>query len=88
MSERFHGNACSFRDFWGILETANSAGQVMVHTCRGLRSAKEGLNLAILVKTLRKERDGIAERLTVAEAELKRIHHSYTEMMTSEVAAR
>ncbi|CAM9492294.1 unnamed protein product [Ascophyllum nodosum] len=64
-----------------------SQSEVMVHTCRGLRSAKEGLNLAILVKTLRKERDGIAERLTGAEAELKRIHHSYTEMMTPEVAA-
>lgn len=58
----------------------------MVHACRGLRAAKEGLNQTVLLKALREERDSLADRLSDAETELKRIHHSYTEMMTPEVA--
>lgn len=63
-----------------------TATQVMVHACRGLRAAKEGLNQTVLLKALREERDALAEQLGNAETELKRIHHSYTEMMTPEVA--
>lgn len=57
-----------------------------MHACRGLRAAKEGLNQTVLLKALREERDSLAERLGEAETELKKIHHSYTEMMTPEVA--
>lgn len=59
----------------------------MVHACRGLRTAKQGLNQTMLLKVLREERDALTSRLGDAEAELKRIHHSYTEMITPEVAA-
>lgn len=58
----------------------------MVHACRGLRAAKEGLNQTVLLKVLREERNSLAKKLEDAEVELKRIHHSYTEMMTPEVA--
>lgn len=57
-----------------------------MHACRGLRAAKEGLNQTVLLKALREERDALVGRLGDAETELKRIHHSYTEMMTPEVA--
>lgn len=58
----------------------------MVHACRGLRAAKEGLNQTVLLRALREERDSLSSKLVNAETELKRIHHSYTEMMTPEVA--
>lgn len=60
--------------------------QVMVHACRGLRAAKEGLNQTVLLKALREERDTLAERLGGCETELKRIHHSYAEMMNPDMA--
>ncbi|CAM9402933.1 unnamed protein product [Hapterophycus canaliculatus] len=60
--------------------------QVMVHACRGLRAAKEGLNQTVLLKALREERDSLAERLGECEADLKRIHHSYTEMINPDMA--
>ncbi|CAM9279237.1 unnamed protein product, partial [Ectocarpus sp. 12 AP-2014] len=60
--------------------------QVMVHACRGLRAAKEGLNQTVLLKVLREERDSLAKRLGDCEADLKRIHHSYTEMMNPDMA--
>ncbi|CAM9693804.1 unnamed protein product [Ectocarpus sp. 6 AP-2014] len=60
--------------------------QVMVHACRGLRAAKEGLNQTVLLKALREERDSLAKRLGDCEADLKRIHHSYTEMMNPDMA--
>ena len=59
--------------------------QVMVHACRGLRAAKEGLSQTVLLKALREERDSLAQRLGDAETDLKKIHHSYTEIMTPEV---
>lgn len=62
------------------------APQVMVHACRGLRAAKEGLNQTVLLKALREERDSLAKRLGDCEADLKRIHHSYTEMMNLDMA--
>lgn len=58
----------------------------MVQACRGLRAAKEGLSQMVLLKALRDERDALSERLAVAEAELKKVHHSYAEVMTPEVA--
>lgn len=58
----------------------------MVHACRGLRAAKEGLNQTVLLKALREERDSLERRSEEAETELKKIHHSYTDMMTPEVA--
>lgn len=60
--------------------------QAMLEACRGLRSAKEGLNQTVLLKALGAERDLLAERLGDAEAELKQIHHGYNEMMTPEMA--
>ena len=60
--------------------------QVMVHACRGLRAAKEGLHQTVLLKALREERDSLAERLGDCEAELKRIHHSYAEMINPDMA--
>ncbi|CAM9627449.1 unnamed protein product [Scytosiphon promiscuus] len=60
--------------------------QVMVHACRGLRAAKEGLNQTVLLKALREERDSLAERLGDCETNLKRIHHSYTEMINPDMA--
>eukprot|EP00752_Nemacystus_decipiens_P014953 g13312.t1 len=59
--------------------------QVMVHACRGLRAAKEGLNQTVLLKALREERDTLAERLGDCESKLKRIHHSYTEIMNPDM---
>lgn len=57
-----------------------------MHACRGLRAAKEGLNQTVLLKALREERDSLAERLGECETELKRIHHSYAEMMNPDMA--
>lgn len=40
----------------------------------------------MLLKALREERDSLAERLGDCETELKRIHHSYAEMMNPDMA--
>ncbi|CAM9373814.1 unnamed protein product [Choristocarpus tenellus] len=60
--------------------------EVMVHVSRGLRAAKQGLNQTVLLRTLGKERDQLAEMLSAAKGELRRIHHTYREVLTPNLA--
>ncbi|CAM9386687.1 unnamed protein product [Pylaiella littoralis] len=87
-SDAEHCSTCA-RYFVELCYKFQARGQitnrVMVHACRGLRAAKEGLNQTVLLKALREERDSLAERLGDCETDLKRIHHSYTEIMNPDM---
>ncbi|KAG5190253.1 hypothetical protein JKP88DRAFT_299276 [Tribonema minus] len=60
--------------------------QLLAHAAHGLRAVREGLSHAVLLKQARAERQALAEQLAGAQAELRRIHHTYAEMLTPETS--